>query len=825
MKSKKNRLKFLFLNLIIIILAMPHLDAKEVKTLFEQKFKRDNISLANQSAEVIFLDTKYAEYIFQDKPDEIIISEFPISTDAEAKVTLNLSQNVISNDTKFMTVDEGGMHPYPRPKILTYFGYLNDDKESKVYLTYSANQIYALIQLSSGEIYSISPEYSTNDALQKHFITRGDKFFGVAPPWICLTDDATGNHTFTEDLKHLNDVPLSPAKLIDVKVACEGTYEFFRLFYSLNQATTYISSVMAFASKIYEENINVRLTISYFLIWQKQDLDPYKDAPFLPDKLSLMPEYWENREVDRSIAVLFASIEAQPSGTSVAGIAYGGTPGKGNLCNTQWGYCVLGIKGGVQFPTTNYAWDVNVAAHEIGHLFGAPHTHRCYWDPPIDTCVTKDMGISDACNSTGIVPRPGTIMSYCHLTNSSHSVQLYFHDLQKPLMRKAAESATCNKEVNQPYISLLNPLGGELYKAGGIIPIRWTASQVNSISIKYSLNDGESWINIADFIDVNDSIYHWTAPDITNKNVLILIHKSTDMAVHDISWVKLAIVQPMISVIDPVEASEFPQNTEIKINWQSVFIDSLTISFTSNGGSTWSDIAHLGKVFEFTWKLPEIQSENCRFRLTSADGNNIIAYSGNFSVGKPTADILTPSQDAVLCIGERYEITWQTKYVNVFYLNYSIDNGETWNKVTPIPFKYSTTSYSWGIPNKPSDKVKLQIVTRIDNQYILLANTNGTMTIKECINDIGTNGDGNDAISIYPQPAKNFIIININKKLIPEIQFAGIYNSKGKLVKNIIGMNNKTTFQIDLSDFSSGSYYINIKTPQSNIIKKFNVLR
>jgi predicted Zn-dependent protease len=36
-----------------------------------------------------------------------------------------------------------------------------------------------------------------------------------------------------------------------------------------------------------------------------------------------------------------------------------------------------------------FSWDVEVITHELGHLFGSPHTHGCYWngnDTAIDGC-------------------------------------------------------------------------------------------------------------------------------------------------------------------------------------------------------------------------------------------------------------------------------------------------------------------------------------------------------------------------------------------------------------------------------------------------------
>ena len=67
-----------------------------------------------------------------------------------------------------------------------------------------------------------------------------------------------------------------------------------------------------------------------------------------------------------------------------------------------------------------FSWTVQVITHELGHLYGSPHTHGCYWNgngTSIDGCGTTAGYVEGDCE-TGPIPDPetgGTIMSYCHL--------------------------------------------------------------------------------------------------------------------------------------------------------------------------------------------------------------------------------------------------------------------------------------------------------------------------------------------------------------------------------------------------------------------------
>ncbi len=784
------------------------------------------------------MDNSKAKEIFLGAYSQFTLTDFPVSETMKSDVNFETARSIIDANTRWMRGTSYGIVPTEGPALVSYKGKIAGEENSNVYLNYSDGKLYGFIQHEDGEQYTITPVNDDKDNF--HLLSNSMNEFAdnSLSKYTCGTQPPEGDF---EELKKDNysGDEIQGTKLLQADIAIEAEYKYYqRLGEDYDRAALYISNVMALASRIYEENINVTLYIPYVLIWEEPDNDPYypNSRLYLNEKLGIMNNVWVQRDVDKTLGVLFADLQSQPADSRVAGISHGGYPKYGSLCDDDKGYCVLGIRGSYDYPTIRYTWDVNVACHEMGHNFSAPHTHSCwYFDTPIDTCVTQEYnGVGDACIKNGPpIPRPGTIMSYCHTTNSSHSVQLFFHEKMKPLMRIASDRANCMKEPKDPIVKLLNPLGDSLYGSGSVVDIRWTSSGVNYVHLRYSTDNGLNWRRIFFNVKAADSIYKWELPNINAEKVLVKIEDVSNSDVSDQSVSHFSIMQPQITIQTPLENKELGQREIHELYWNKTLVETVYIIFSSDGGQTWDTLAQNVDASSYEWKIPEIEAENCIIKVISEQNNTVVAETRNFSIGEPSAVLIYPNGGETLCIGERYDIKWETSYLQKFWLKYSLDNGENWKKVFFLAIDGEKNSFDWAIKHDETEEALIRLESYYDDG-VVLDQSESAFKIDSCLTDVAEfNGNADNPLrikEIIPNPVNSNAQINLSYGLSSAhpIELIVMDQIGNKVISRKVehpAASGDMALELDLSNVSQGYYFLIIRSGGYQAAAPLQVIR
>ena len=220
-----------------------------------------------------------------------------------------------------------------------------------------------------------------------------------------------------------------------VKIYCEVEYDMFQ--HHGDEATTraWVEAVWSQVILLYQQD-GLIVQMQTLNIWDTED--PYTST-----------------RVEKKVKDFKKRLNGQFEGDIAHLIGFQGNGGMaaaiGDLCNKKIGLAYSGLdKTYEEIPT--YSWSVVIIAHEMGHTYGARHTHACVWGDDGKTavdCCGYDLGYNECgrsgCNANPNLPtNGGTIMSYC---DEMDSVGVNFNNGFAPdvleLMLRKVDEATC----------------------------------------------------------------------------------------------------------------------------------------------------------------------------------------------------------------------------------------------------------------------------------------------------------------------------------------------------------------------------------------------
>jgi photosystem II stability/assembly factor-like uncharacterized protein len=124
--------------------------------------------------------------------------------------------------------------------------------------------------------------------------------------------------------------------------------------------------------------------------------------------------------------------------------------------------------------------------------------------------------------------------------------------------------------VTSPYVSIVQPNGGEELYAGTQYQIRWDLALIDTVDLEYSVDSGATWINIVSGLTNKEAsnanlhpkfrvkpsapesaesittTFNWDVPNSLSTNCLVRISSSSDSTLSDISDSTFAIIAPPV---------------------------------------------------------------------------------------------------------------------------------------------------------------------------------------------------------------------------------------------------------------------------------------
>ncbi len=143
----------------------------------------------------------------------------------------------------------------------------------------------------------------------------------------------------------------------EIRIGAIGDYEFFKT--RGDDSSAAILTRLNNVDGIFSEQLGVRIIVEELTVFTSPS-DPFSDTTDAGDLLDELTVYRSQTPTQRALGLTHLYTGRRLEGSTV-GIAYTGA-----LCEASWG-------AGLTQSGSNVTFDSLVAAHEIGHNFGAPH--------------------------------------------------------------------------------------------------------------------------------------------------------------------------------------------------------------------------------------------------------------------------------------------------------------------------------------------------------------------------------------------------------------------------------------------------------------------
>ncbi|MFC2095521.1 hypothetical protein ACFLSW_03680 [Candidatus Bipolaricaulota bacterium] len=195
-------------------------------------------------------------------------------------------------------------------------------------------------------------------------------------------------------------------------------------------------------------------------------------------------------------------------------------------------------------------------------------------------------------------------------------------------------------------IVVSKPNSSSAWIAGTSGLVQWDSTGLDvgeKVRVEYTLNNGATWILISEAADNDEQQMPWTIPYMATNTCRLRIGSVLTPSVFDLSAsfsISIEADSPeprAIAVTAPDTTTTLIAGAQASLRWETTGIDSsekMRAEYSVNGGDTWKEISHeLDNVGVFdAWLLPDLNSIDCRVRISAVETPNVFDTSPRFSI-------------------------------------------------------------------------------------------------------------------------------------------------------------------------------------------------
>jgi hypothetical protein len=382
------------------------------------------------------------------------------------------------------------------------------------------------------------------------------------------------------------------------------------------------------------------------------------------------------------------------------------------------------------------------------------------------------------------------------------------------------------QRVNADVLTLLSPIGGEFFIFGDTENIQWGYTNITTIKIEYSTDNGSNWIEVSASTLSSSESYDWIIPNENSNQCLLKISDVANPAIFDVSDNTFEILLPN-NAGGPYTSDD---NTMLLLHFNGGLVNNSllsddgvpngnTISYSSDVPSNLGHCLNLDGSSYIT--IPHNENLDLTGDWTIEAWIKITAYPTN------TTSVIVRKPGDTESYYSNYAFEIHPWWGNILHGLYFSDTQTRINitDISPALNKWYHIAYIRDVTNS-----QIKIIVHDENWDVVSTKTNSYPTNDILLNSqdirIGESFNGymdelrisnivrsfenietgiqissySDLISLYPNPSSKNIYISS-----PEVVDISIMNITGQ---KIIEINNFSNGNIDISNLKKGVYIV-----------------
>jgi hypothetical protein len=379
--------------------------------------------------------------------EEQRVAQFPVGPSQIAAVRLK-PVRIYSDDARIFAITDNGKQELPR-SVLVFLRGTSDDGNTVVALSleHDGRFVEGTGSTSGGSfVLSGKPDASGSITLTaasvESTLPPGFKFDFRCGDEALTMNSSDGGSIADQLHAAVREKPDATAATLRYATVAIDTDSLLlsRMFgNNTTKATNYIASLFNSMNAMYQNDLQVQLLQGMTILRTNPGQDPYSDfddSNAGPPKLTEFENYWQANE--SSVPRAFAALLSGSQKLVASGCGASGYASINAYCDASRSYSLDQLCTSTSIDPNGTVLNSRILGHEIGHNFGAYHTHCTNVSTgaaptntnTIDQCYNGEGGCyggTQACPADG----HGTIMSYCNFgVCGAVQVNMKFHPTQ-----------------------------------------------------------------------------------------------------------------------------------------------------------------------------------------------------------------------------------------------------------------------------------------------------------------------------------------------------------------------------------------------------------